>query len=216
MIGACSRSFFIYIMSITLKSILLILAVLILDQLFKILVKTHMVMGQEIHVIGNWFLLHFTENNGMAFGMNLPGNNSKIFLSIFRILAVTGIFIYLRYLILNKAQKGLIIAISFIFAGAVGNIIDSLFYGMIFEESWGGVSTLFPEGGGYASFLQGRVVDMLYFPIIRTTWPEWFPGVGGSQLVFFRPVFNIADSSITTGVAIILIFQKRLIRIKEE
>jgi len=196
-------------MSLTWKSILIVTGILILDQIFKILVKTNMIMGQEIQVIGNWFLLHFTENKGMAFGMNLPGDNGKILLSLFRILAVIGISFYLRHLIVHKAHQGLIIAISLILAGAIGNIIDSLFYGMIFTDSWGRVASIFPESGGYASFLHGRVVDMLYFPIIRGTWPEWVPWVGGSQLIFFRPVFNIADSSITVGVFIVLIFQKR-------
>jgi len=160
-----------------------------------------MTMGQEIHVIGDWFLIHFTENNGMAFG--------KIFLSIFRILAVIGISYYLRYMIMQKAHHGMIIALSLILAGAIGNIIDSLFYGMIFSDSWGQVASLFPEGGGYSSFLHGRVVDMLYFPVIRGNWPAWIPWIGGNQLIFFRPVFNIADSSITIGVFIVLIFQKR-------
>jgi signal peptidase II len=202
--------------SLTQKSILSVLLILILDQLFKILVKTNMVMGQEIHVIGNWFILHFTENNGMAFGIDFPGNNGKIFLTLFRVLAVVGIIYYIRFQIIQKSHPGLIIALSLILAGAVGNIIDSLFYGMIFNDSWGQVATMFPEGGGYSSFLQGRVVDMLYFPVIKGSWPEWFPWIGGQQLIFFRPVFNIADSSITTGVAIVLVFQKRFFLIEEK
>ncbi len=196
-------------MSIGKKSILIILVILSLDQFFKILVKTNMSIGQEIHVIGNWFILHFTENNGMAFGMDLPGDNGKIFLSLFRIMAVTGIAFYMRYLIRHKAHNGLVISVALILAGAAGNIFDSLFYGMIFEDSWGKVATMFPEGGGYSSFLHGRVVDMLYFPVIKAYWPEWFPLWGGQSLVFFRPVFNMADSSITVGVFIILFFQKR-------
>lgn len=196
-------------MAIGKKSILVILVILTLDQLSKILIKTNMSIGQEIHVFGNWFILHFTENNGMAFGMDLPGENGKIFLSLFRILAVTGIGFYLHYLIKQKAHNGLILSVALILAGAAGNIFDSLFYGMIFEDSWGKVATLFPEGGGYSSFLHGRVVDMLYFPVIRGYWPEWFPFWGGQSLVFFRPVFNLADSSITIGVFIILFFQRR-------
>ena len=196
-------------MSITKKAIFIILAVLLIDQVLKILIKTNMIIGEEIHVIGNWFILHFTENNGMAFGLDLPGNNGKIFLTIFRIIAITGIGLYMRYLIRIEAHKGLILSVALILAGAAGNIIDSIFYGMIFNDSWGRVASIFPEGGGYTTFLQGKVVDMFYFPIIRGTWPEWFPWWGGSSLVFFRPVFNIADSAITVGVSIILIWQKR-------
>ena len=196
-------------MTIGKKSILIILAILTLDQFFKVLIKTNMRIGEEIPVIGNWFILHFTENNGMAFGMDLPGENGKIFLSLFRILAVTGIAFYMRYLIRQKAHNGLVLSVALILAGAAGNIFDSLFYGMIFDDSWGKVATLFPDGGGYSSLLHGRVVDMLYFPVIRGYWPDWFPFWGGQSLVFFRPVFNIADSSITVGVFIILFFQKR-------
>jgi signal peptidase II len=196
-------------MSITKKAIILIAGILLIDQVVKILVKTNMSIGEEIHVLGNWFLIHFTENKGMAFGMDLPGDNGKSVLSIFRLLAIAGIAFYLRYLIRRRAHGGLILSVALILAGAAGNIIDSLFYGMIFSDSWGRVATLFPEGGGYAPFLHGKVVDMLYFPIIKGTWPGWFPWWGGSSLVFFRPVFNIADSSITIGVFIILIWQKR-------
>lgn len=196
-------------MSISKKAIFLILGVLLIDQVLKIVIKTNMTIGEEIHVIGNWFILHFTENNGMAFGLDLPGNNGKIFLTLFRIVAITGIGFYMRHLIRLESTVGLVLAVALIFAGAAGNIIDSIFYGMIFNDSWGRLASIFPEGGGYATILQGRVVDMFYFPIIRGTWPEWFPWWGGSSLVFFRPVFNIADSAITVGVSIILIFQKR-------
>jgi signal peptidase II len=203
-------------MSIGKKSILIIVAILAVDQLFKILVKTHMSIGQEIHVFGNWFILHFTENNGMAFGMDLPGENGKIFLSLFRILAVIAIAFYMRFLIRQKAHNGLVMSVAMILAGAAGNIFDSLFYGMIFDDSWGKVAALFPQGGGYSSFLHGRVVDMLYFPVIKGYWPDWFPFLGGQSLVFFRPVFNIADSSITIGVFIILFFQRRFFAEQEK
>jgi signal peptidase II len=196
-------------MSISKKAIFLIIIVLIIDQVSKILVKTSMVMGEEIHVIGNWFIIHFTENNGMAFGMDLPGKNGKSILSIFRLVAISAIGYYLYYLIRHNAHRGLILSVALIMAGAAGNIIDSLFYGIVFNDSWGRVATLFPDGGGYATFLQGKVVDMFYFPILRGTWPDWFPWLGGSSLIFFRPVFNVADSSITVGVFIILIWQKR-------
>ena len=195
-------------MSITKKALFLIIIILIVDQVIKILVKTNMSIGEEINVIGNWFIIHFTENNGMAFGMDLPGNNGKSILSIFRLVAITAIAFYMRHLIKLNAHKGLIMSVALILAGAAGNIIDSLFYGLIFNDSWGRLATFLPEGGGYATFLQGKVVDMFYFPIIRGTWPDWFPWWGGSSLVFFRPVFNIADSSITIGVSLILIWQK--------
>jgi len=175
-----------------------------------------MILGQEIHVFGNWFILHFTENDGMAFGINFPGNSGKLILSLFRIAAIIGITIFLRHLIRNKAHPGFIISVSVILAGAIGNIIDSAFYGLIFNHSWGQEAKMFPEEGGYAPFLYGKVVDMLYFPIIRGEWPQWFPVFGGREFIFFRPVFNIADSSITVGVFIILIFQKKFFKSVEE
>ncbi|MBL7111022.1 MAG: lipoprotein signal peptidase [Bacteroidales bacterium] len=203
-------------MSNTTKAILIILVICIIDQVIKILIKTSMVMGQEINVIGNWFILHFTENNGMAFGMDIPGRFGKFILSLFRILAVVGIGFYLRFLIKKLAPFGLVLSVSLILAGAIGNILDSAFYGLIFTDSWGQVAQMFPEGGGYAGFLHGRVVDIFYFPIIRGTWPDWLPFWGGQELIFFRPVFNIADSSITVGVITILFFQRKFFRALEE
>jgi len=202
-------------MSLTKKSVLVIIFVLISDQMLKIWVKTHMVIGQEIPVIDHWFLLHFIENNGMAFGMEFAGKTGKILLSLFRILAVVAIGWYISYLIRTKAPSGLVIAVSFVFAGALGNIIDSAFYGMIFNDSHFHLAKLFPENGGYSSFLHGKVVDMLYFPVIRGTFPYWFPVWKGEDFVFFRPVFNLSDSSITVGVFIILLFYKRFFK-KEE
>jgi signal peptidase II len=187
----------------------IVVLVLLLDQTAKIWVKTHMRLGEEIPVFDHWFLIHFTENNGMAFGMEFGGNYGKVFLSVFRIVAVFGLGYYLYYLNRKKAPTGLIVSFSLILAGALGNIIDSLFYGMIFSDSFHGVAQLFPEGGGYAPFLYGKVVDMLYFPILKGTFPEWLPIWGGQEFLFFRPVFNIADSAITIGVAMILLFQKR-------
>jgi len=199
-------------MTIAKKSVLIILLIILLDQVLKIWIKTHMVLGQEYHILGNWFIIHFIENNGMAFGMEIAGKFGKIILSLFRIGAVAGIGWYLSYLIKQKASTGLIITISIIMAGAIGNIIDSAFYGMIFSNSYYHVAGMFPAEGGYSSFLHGRVVDMFYFPIIKGTFPDWIPFRGGDSFIFFRPVFNIADSSITVGVTLILIFQKRFFR----
>ena len=196
-------------MTIAKKSVLIILLIILLDQALKIWIKTNMVLGQEYHIIGNWFIIHFIENNGMAFGMEIAGKFGKIILSLFRVGAVAGIGWYLISLIKQKVSTGLIITISIIMAGAIGNIIDSAFYGMIFSNSYYHVASMFPEEGGYSSFLHGQVVDMFYFPIIKGTFPDWIPFRGGDSFIFFRPVFNIADSSITVGVALILIFQKR-------
>lgn len=171
-----------------------------------------MYLDESIPVFGDWFFIHFIENPGMAFGFEFGGTMGKLALSIFRIVAVVFILFYLRNLILQRANRGLIICVSLVLAGAGGNIIDSVFYGMIFSESppfSTEVAQLFPPGGGYSGFLHGKVVDMLYFPIIDTWWPDWVPFFGGSRLQFFRPVFNIADSAITVGMAIILINQKR-------
>ncbi len=193
------------------KSLLLIFSILIVDQIVKIIVKTTMIHGEEIPVLGNWFRIHFLENNGMAFGMEWGGKTGKAALSIFRMIAIAVISWYLMGLIRKKANLGLILSVSAIIAGAAGNLIDSAFYGMIFSESWHAPAVLFPDGGGYSSFLQGRVVDMLYFPIIDTTWPDWSPIKPGQSFVFFRPVFNLADTSITTGVLSILVFQKKFL-----
>ena len=198
-------------MSARTKSLLLIFGILIVDQIVKILVKTNMVMGEEIHVFGNWFRIHFLENNGMAFGMEWGGKTGKAALSVFRMIAIAGISWYLSVIIKKNAHIGLILSVSAIIAGATGNLIDSAFYGMIFSESFHTPAILFPEGGGYSSFLQGRVVDMLYFPVINTHWPEWSPIRPGQSFVFFRPVFNLADTSITLGVTAILLFQKRFL-----
>jgi len=193
------------------KSLLLIFSILIIDQIVKITIKTNMIIGEEIPVLGNWFRIHFLENNGMAFGMEWGGTAGKAALSIFRMIAIAVISWYLAGLIRKKASLGLILSVSAIIAGAAGNLIDSAFYGLIFSESWHTPAMLFPQGGGYASFLQGRVVDMLYFPIIDTSWPDWSPIKPGQSFIFFRPVFNLADASITTGVLAILVFQKKFL-----
>lgn len=192
------------------KSIIIILLVLIIDQAVKIWVKTHMILGEEIPVFGNWFIIHFTENEGMAFGMKFGGDFGKLFLSLFRIVAVSIIGWYILHLIKLKSKTSLILCMSLVFAGAAGNIIDSAFYGMIFNESYFNKATMFPPGGGYAGFLYGKVVDMFYFPIIEGTYPQWFPFLGGDHFQFFRPVFNVSDSAISVGVFWLIFFQSRL------
>lgn len=194
------------------KAALIVFLVLLIDQCVKIWIKTHMMLGEEYHVLGNWFIIHFTENNGMAFGMEFGGSFGKLLLSSFRIFAVGGIGWYLVHLIKTKAHTGFVISIALILAGAIGNILDSVFYGMIFSDSYFQIAQLFPANGGYSSFLHGRVVDMLYFPILKGHFPGWFPIWGSEEFIFFRPVFNIADSSITIGVLIILLFQKRFFK----
>ncbi len=175
--------------------------------------------GDEIQIFGlNWALIHFVENNGMAFGLQLGGDYGKLVLSLFRIVAVGFLIYYIRFLIKEKANFGLQLSFALILAGAVGNIIDSAFYGLIFSESsyHGGVAQLFPPEGGYGTFLHGKVVDMLYFPMIEGNFPEWFPIWGGNHFMFFKPVFNIADTAISVGVINILLFQRSFFSHKEQ
>jgi signal peptidase II len=199
------------------KALTIIFLVLILDQALKIWIKLNMSIGEEIPMFGHWFYLYFTENNGMAFGMQFGGEWGKLSLSIFRILAVSAIGVYLYLLTKRKKSFGLVFSISLIFAGAFGNIIDSAFYGLLFtQSSYHTVAEFAGLGGeGYAGFLHGKVVDMLYFPIINVVqadMPAWVPDfVFGSdgRFVFFRPIFNIADSSITVGVFWLILFQRK-------
>jgi signal peptidase II len=194
------------------KATLIILLVLFVDQVLKIWIKTHMFEGQEFHLAGHWAIIHFVENEGMAFGMSLPGGYGKLALSLFRIVAVTGLCYILLSVIKKKQENIVIIAISLIIAGAIGNIIDSAFYGMLFSDSSpydANVAQFLPAGGGYAGFLHGKVVDMFYFPVLEGHFPRWMPVWGGEEFIFFRPVFNFADSSITVGVIIVILFQKK-------
>lgn len=171
-----------------------------------------MFLGEEFPVLGDWFIIHFTENNGMAFGIEFAGEYGKLFLTLFRIIVVTVIGIYLFRLPKKTTSKGLLVTGALIFAGAVGNIIDSVFYGVVFDESYNQVATFLPESGGYAPLLYGKVVDMLYFPLMDGFFPDWLPIWGGQHFLFFRPVFNIADSAITVGIFSLLIFQRKFFK----
>ena len=187
-------------------AVLIVLAVLVVDQIVKIWVKTHMTLHEQIEVL-SWFKILFIENNGMAYGMEL---GPKVVLSVFRIVAVCILGWYIVRQVRQRARWGYIACLALIMAGAAGNIVDSMFYGLIFNASSEYyVSYFVPFGTGYASFLTGKVVDMLYFPLIVTSWPEWVPVVGGNPFVFFSPVFNIADSSISVGVVALLLFYRR-------
>ena len=192
------------------KSLIIIFTILIVDQVLKFWIKTTMSLGGEIVVFKNWFIINFVENPGMAFGFEFDGEYGKLILSIFRILAAIALSWYLSKLYkLKEIPLGYIASISLILSGAIGNIIDSMFYGIIFNHSYGQVAAFLPEGGGYSSFLHGKVVDMFYFPLFGGTYPSWFPIIGGNDFLFFRPVFNIADSSITIGIFSILLFYRK-------
>ena len=194
------------------KPLILIFAILIVDQILKISIKLDMCLGQEISLIGSWCKIHFIENEGMAFGMAFGGDWGKLILTLFRIIASVIIFIYLKKIVEKKESKLTIYSMALIFAGAVGNIIDSIFYGVIFSESsFFHSATIFK--GGYGSLFHGKVVDMFYFPLIDSTFPSWFPVVGGEPFRFFNAIFNFADASISIGVCLLVIslvfFQKK-------
>ena len=189
-------------------SILIIFSVLIIDQIIKICVKTNMFWHESIRIT-DWFFIYFTENNGMAFGMEIIG---KLFLTSFRIIAVVLIIWYLIKIVKQNLKTGYIVCISLILAGAIGNIIDCVFYGVLFSESThSSLATFVPIGEGYSEWFYGKVVDMFYFPIIDTNWPEWMPFVGGEHFIFFSPIFNFADAAISCGIiALILFYSKYL------
>lgn len=189
------------------KAYFLIFLVLIVDQLSKIYVKTNFVLGEEV-VVFDWFRIHFIENEGMAWGTKIPGQYGKLILTVFRIFAVFGIAYWLSDSIKRRHSNYLIVAIALIFAGAAGNIIDSIFYGIIFDDSHGNLATLFSQEP-YGTWFHGLVVDMFYFPLWRGTLPAWFPVWGGEEVSFFNAIFNVADMAISTGVGILLFFNKR-------
>lgn len=196
-------------------SILIIFIILVVDQISKVYIKTNFKLYESVEVF-SWFKILFIENEGMAWGAKIPGSYGKIILTVFRLVAIVGIGWWLWDSTRKKAPKVLLIAIALIFAGAMGNIIDSVFYGVFFNDSLGQVAAFLPESGGYAPLLKGKVVDMLYFPLYDDILPEWVPIWGGERFVFFEPVFNVADTAISTGFGILLVFHKQAFPKKEK
>ena len=185
---------------------LIVVGILFVDQLIKIWVKTNMTLHEQIEIL-SWFKIVFIENNGMAYGMEI---GSKLILSLFRVVAISALAYYMVGLVKRQARWGYLVCLSMILAGAMGNLLDSMFYGLIFNASSEFYTSYFvPFGSGYAPFLMGKVVDMFYFPLIVTTWPDWVPVVGGNPYVFFSPVFNFADASISVGVVLLLLFYRK-------
>ena len=197
------------------KSLILIIIILLIDQVSKIYVKTHFKLQDSIEVF-TWFKIYFIENDGMAWGTKISDfvsfisdRTAKIVLTLFRVVAIFGIGYWLYDTTKKKSPKVLILSIAFIFAGALGNIIDSVFYGVLFNDSYTQIATFLPEAGGYDSLLHGKVVDMLYFPMWKGYLPEWLPFFGGKYFTFFEPVFNIADMAISTGFIMLIVFNKK-------
>lgn len=197
------------------KASVIIIIILLIDQISKFYIKTNFILGEEIRVF-DWFRILFIENEGMAWGAKIPGEYGKLLLTSFRLIAIVGIGYWLWDSVRKNGAAVLIVAISFIFAGAFGNIIDSVFYGVVFDHSYGQVATFLPESGGYGTLMHGKVVDMLYFPLWSGYLPGWIPFWGGEYFTFFEPVFNFADSAITTGVFLLIIFNKQAFPEEEE
>lgn len=190
------------------KAYLLVILILIVDQISKIYIKTNFELEEKVHVTGNWFQIYFIENEGMAWGTKIPGDYGKLILTLFRLIAVTGIGWWLWDAVKKHSSRYLIVAIALILAGAFGNIIDSVFYGVIFDHSIGQTATMFSDQP-YGSWFHGKVVDMLYFPIWDGDLPKWLPIWGGQHFTFFNAIFNIADMAISTGVGILIVFNKK-------
>jgi signal peptidase II len=184
------------------------LLLLVVDQLLKFWIKTNMFLGQEFKIF-DWFIIHFTENNGMAFGLEFGGDTGKIILSLFRIIVIVWGFSYIATLTKSKLPNGLLISLGLVFGGAIGNIVDGVFYGVLFNDSYNQIAEFLPAVGGYSTFLMGKVVDMFYFPLINTHFPNWLPFFGGEHFIFFRPVFNIADAGISVGMFVLILFYRK-------
>jgi len=197
------------------KSIILIILILLIDQISKIYIKTHFLLGESVEVF-DWFKIYFIENDGMAWGTKISDfvsfvsdRTGKVALTLFRIVAIVGIGYWLVSAIKKQSPNVLVIAIALIFAGALGNIIDSTFYSLLFSDSYHQVASFLPEGGGYDGILHGKVVDMLYFPLWKGYLPEWLPFYGGKYFTFFEPVFNVADMAISAGFIMLIVFNKK-------
>lgn len=187
------------------------LSLVIADQILKFWIKTNMFLGQEFKIF-DWFIIHFTENNGMAFGLEFGGDTGKIILSLFRIVVVLWGIYYVNELSKRALPNGVLVSLGLVIGGAIGNIIDGVFYGVLFNDSYNQIAELLPATGGYESLLKGRVVDMFYFPLINTHLPDWLPVFANKHFIFFRPVFNLADAGISVGMILLILFYRKHFR----